>query len=34
VHRKGAAGKIEVLQPDMTDLLREGDVVFVRESLF
>jgi polysaccharide export outer membrane protein len=34
VHRKGKDGKIEVIQPGMTDLLREGDVVFVRESLF
>jgi polysaccharide export outer membrane protein len=34
VHRKSADGQIEVSQPAMTDLLREGDVVFVRESLF
>jgi polysaccharide export outer membrane protein len=34
VHRKGEGGKVEVLQPSMTDLLRDGDVVFVRESLF
>jgi polysaccharide export outer membrane protein len=34
VHRKGAGGKVEVVTPQMTDLVREGDVVFVRESLF
>ena len=34
VHRKGAGGKVEVIQPGMTDAVREGDVVFVRESLF
>jgi polysaccharide biosynthesis/export protein len=34
VHRKGTGGAIEVTQPAMTDTLREGDVVFVRESLF
>jgi polysaccharide export outer membrane protein len=34
VHRKGSDGKIEVVQPGMTDPVREGDVVFVRESLF
>ncbi len=34
VHRKGGDGAIEVLQPGMSDALREGDVVFVRESLF
>ncbi len=34
VHRKGEGGRVEVLQPAMNDLLRDGDVVFVRESLF
>ena len=34
VHRKGSNGEVEVTQPAMTDTLREGDVVFVRESLF
>jgi polysaccharide export outer membrane protein len=34
VHRKGADGNVTVIEPDMTDKLREGDVVFVRESLF
>jgi polysaccharide export outer membrane protein len=34
VHRKGAKGTIEVIEPKMDDRLRDGDVVFVRESLF
>jgi polysaccharide biosynthesis/export protein len=34
VHRKGEGGKVEVIEPLMTEPLREGDVVFVRESLF
>jgi len=34
VHRKGSDGKVQVVEPVMTDMLREGDVVFVRESLF
>jgi polysaccharide export outer membrane protein len=34
VHRKAADGGVTVLTPVMTDKLREGDVVFVRESLF
>lgn len=34
VHRKDADGSIKVLEPTMSDKLREGDVVFVRESLF
>lgn len=34
VHRKGADGKVLIVEPGMTDTLREGDVVFVRESLF
>jgi polysaccharide export outer membrane protein len=34
VHRKGADGKTQVSQPAMDDLLRDGDVVYVRESLF
>jgi polysaccharide export outer membrane protein len=34
VHRKRSDGKVEVLQPAMDDVLREGDVVYVRESLF
>lgn len=34
VHRRDAEGKLQVIQPKMDDLLREGDVVYVRESLF
>lgn len=34
VHRKSADGKVEVIQPAMDDMLKDGDVVFVRESLF
>jgi len=34
VHRRGADGKVQVLQPAMDDPLRDGDVVYVRESLF
>ena len=34
VHRKAADGSVTVMTPVMTDKLREGDVVFVRESLF
>jgi len=34
VHRRGADGKIEVLTPSMDDPVRDGDVVYVRESLF
>jgi polysaccharide biosynthesis/export protein len=34
VHRKAPDGSVQVLEPTMTDQLREGDVVFVRESLF
>lgn len=35
VHRKSAgAAKTEVLQPGMDDALRDGDVIYVRESLF
>jgi polysaccharide export outer membrane protein len=34
VHRRDADGSTNVLTPAMTDKLREGDVVYVRESLF
>ena len=34
VHRKGSDGKTQVLQPGMDDPVRDGDVVYVRESLF
>ncbi len=34
VHRRGADGRVQVLTPTMDDVLRDGDVVYVRESLF
>ncbi len=34
LHRKGPDGKLRVLQPAMDDVLKDGDVVFIRESLF
>ncbi|MDC8786703.1 polysaccharide export protein EpsE [Roseateles koreensis] len=34
VHRKGADGKIEAIQVPMDDGLKDGDVVYVKESLF
>jgi polysaccharide export outer membrane protein len=34
VHRRGADGRVQVIQPSMEDTLRDGDVVYVRESLF
>jgi polysaccharide export outer membrane protein len=34
VHRKEADGSIQLIVPTLSDKLREGDVVFVRESLF
>jgi polysaccharide export outer membrane protein len=34
VHRRGADGQVQVLQPGMDEKLRDGDVVYVRESLF
>jgi polysaccharide export outer membrane protein len=34
VHRRNADGKVEILQPGMNDGLKDGDVIYVRESLF
>ncbi|WP_310342456.1 polysaccharide export protein EpsE [Pelomonas aquatica] len=34
VHRKGADGKVQIAQPNMDDRVRDGDVVYVKESLF
>jgi polysaccharide export outer membrane protein len=34
VHRRGADGRVQVIQPSMDDSLRDGDVVYVRESIF
>jgi len=34
VHRKDAEGKVRIIEPAMTDLLKPDDVVYVKESLF
>ncbi len=34
VHRKSADGKVQIAQPSMDDSLKDGDVVYVKESLF
>ncbi|MGQ3092794.1 polysaccharide export protein EpsE [Roseateles sp.] len=34
VHRKAADGRVQVVQPTMDESLRDGDVVYVKESLF
>ncbi|HET9644472.1 MAG TPA: SLBB domain-containing protein, partial [Burkholderiaceae bacterium] len=34
VHRRGTDGKVTVLQPRMDDPVNDGDVVYVRESIF
>lgn len=34
VHRKNAEGKVEVIQLPMDESLKDGDVVYVKESLF
>lgn len=34
VHRKTPEGKVDVLQPAMDEGLKDGDVVYVKESLF
>lgn len=34
VHRKGADGKVQVLQQAMDEGVKDGDVVYVKESLF
>ena len=34
VHRRGAQGQVNILQPAMDEALRDGDVIYVRESLF
>jgi len=34
VHRRAEDGKVRVLQPAMDDRMKDGDVVYVRESLF
>jgi polysaccharide biosynthesis/export protein len=34
LHRRGTDGKIAITQPSMDDALRDGDVIYVRESIF
>jgi polysaccharide export outer membrane protein len=34
VHRRGADGKVQIITPGMDDRMVDGDVVYVRESLF
>lgn len=34
IHRKGADGKVQVMQVGMDDSVKDGDVVYVKESLF
>ncbi|MES2716512.1 MAG: polysaccharide export protein EpsE [Pseudomonadota bacterium] len=34
VHRKAADGKVQIITPGMDDRMQDGDVVYVRESLF
>ncbi|MCR5886055.1 polysaccharide export protein EpsE [Rhizobacter sp. J219] len=34
VHRRNGSGKVEIVELRMTDTLRPGDVIYVRESLF
>ena len=34
VTRRGADGKMQTIEPAMDDTLKDGDVVFIRESLF
>ncbi len=34
IHRRDAEGKIQVVEPKMDDVVKDGDVVYVKESLF
>ena len=34
IHRRDAEGKIQVVEPKMDDLVKDGDVLYVKESLF
>jgi polysaccharide export outer membrane protein len=34
VHRRNPEGRCEVVQPTMDERMHDGDVVYVRESLF
>ncbi len=34
VHRRDDSGKVQVLEPKLTDMVQDGDVLFIKESLF
>jgi len=34
VHRRGADNKVQIITPTLDDAMRDGDVVYVKESLF
>jgi polysaccharide export outer membrane protein len=34
VHRRGADGKVEILTPDLNDMVQADDVLHVNESIF
>lgn len=34
IHRRSADGKVQVIEPKLTDEVQDGDVLFIRESLF
>ncbi|MGS0753961.1 SLBB domain-containing protein [Roseateles sp. GG27B] len=34
VHRKGEGGKVQIIELPMDEQLKDGDVVYVKESLF
>lgn len=34
LHRRSSDGKVQIIQPGMDDPMRDGDVLYVRESLF
>lgn len=34
IHRRDSSGKVQMIEPKLTDPVQEGDVVFVKESLF
>lgn len=34
IHRRNASGQVEIVQPGMNDLLKDGDVIYLKESLF
>lgn len=34
IHRRNASGQVEIIQPGMNDPLKDGDVIYLKESLF